>query len=486
MKKSLLMSFLSIAMVFAIIVSMAGCGQQVTTSEVWEEYTEVIPGTGDTVIEGEEGKNVTTGGDEASGSANADKPSANSEFDLKGQNVTLAIWGESKLEPQPADPLYAKETALIKQIEEKYNCKLKFKNVPDWSAYSTAFKTAMASGSKYADALLTDTTWIFPTLLMKDYIAPIDGYVNFNDPALDKSAMEAVSYKGKHYLICSASEPGVPTGTYYNKTVFEKFGAKTPAEYVKEGNWNWKTFLEAAKATNKTSGGVRYYGFALKNGNIETFMNTNGGNAIQVASSGKRTYAPDSKWFAGLQFAWDLYNTHGVTPPNCGDAVNVWNKGNAAMIFGAQYEAEQYNEAIGAKNVGFTYLPLGDDVKSYSEIYKRTVGAGWIIPSVVKNPEAIANILYDLIYPYKWKTDAKSNKVTTFGDATSNNTANEMKALVGRTKASSVGTLYTFISQTVSWGNYGIEDKLSPQAYVDSIKSQAQAELDLTWNGYTP
>jgi len=38
---------------------------------------------------------------------------------------------------------------------------------------------------------------------------------------------------------------------YYNKTMFENYGAKTPAEYYMEGNWTWDTMVECWKSVTK-------------------------------------------------------------------------------------------------------------------------------------------------------------------------------------------------------------------------------------------
>lgn len=38
---------------------------------------------------------------------------------------------------------------------------------------------------------------------------------------------------------------------YYNKTMFEEYGVKTPKEYYLEGNWNWETYIECMKAVTK-------------------------------------------------------------------------------------------------------------------------------------------------------------------------------------------------------------------------------------------
>lgn len=45
------------------------------------------------------------------------------------------------------------------------------------------------------------------------------------------------------------------TWFYYNKTMFENYGAKTPLEYYKEGNWTWDTMVECWEAVTRDNDG---------------------------------------------------------------------------------------------------------------------------------------------------------------------------------------------------------------------------------------
>ena len=52
--------------------------------------------------------------------------------------------------------------------------------------------------------------------------------------------LDMMDYKGQSYGVQSPWSGG--TLFYYNKTLFEQYGVKSPAEYYMEGNWNWDTF----------------------------------------------------------------------------------------------------------------------------------------------------------------------------------------------------------------------------------------------------
>jgi len=70
-----------------------------------------------------------------------------------------------------------------------------------------------------------------------------------------------MNYKGQsHGFVFPWS--GV-TMLYYNRTMFEDYGVKTPKEYFLEGNWNWETFQLCLEQTTKdldSDGEVDTYG----------------------------------------------------------------------------------------------------------------------------------------------------------------------------------------------------------------------------------
>ncbi len=52
--------------------------------------------------------------------------------------------------------------------------------------------------------------------------------------------LDMLKYKGQSYGVAAPWASG--RLFYYNKTLFEKYGVKSPAEYFMEGNWNWDTY----------------------------------------------------------------------------------------------------------------------------------------------------------------------------------------------------------------------------------------------------
>lgn len=474
------LSFLVLSAV--MVISASGCGEKVTTSETWVDEEVVISGTEGTYVSG---TSTVGNGTDTTFDSNAAAPSSDGAADLKGAEVVISSYGEQS---QPGTAVYQNEQKLIKQIEEKYNCKLTFKYIADANTHNKTWVTQAAAGVKFADIVGINTEFTTPSQIMKGYITPIDDYFDFNDAALNKKKMDIVSYKGKHYMVFPSTWQNAPNGLYFNKALFAKFGVKTPADYVKENNWNWDTFLECAKAMTRVDGGSNYYGFAMQKGTVRVFLQTNGlpVSLVRTNSDGSHSLVlNEPAALAAMQFAKDLYNKEKVTTGNLSDSENTWKKGFAAMFFGPYYYGIDYMESLGSSNVGYTFLPLGRDVKDYTEVYKSSCGKGWIIPSTVKNPEAISKVLYDWIYPYTWRQTWEDYHESYFGDSVSLNTAKEMTNIASRNFELD-SAKYDFITNTIAWGSLGVDTDQSPQAYAASVTADATAELKQVWSGYEP
>ncbi len=52
-----------------------------------------------------------------------------------------------------------------------------------------------------------------------------------------------------------------PSFIFYNKTLFQKMGAKTPEEHEKEGTWTWDTLQQLAKQVSGGSGAEKTFGW---------------------------------------------------------------------------------------------------------------------------------------------------------------------------------------------------------------------------------
>ncbi len=481
--KKLIGRILSLTLAAAMLFSAVGCGEKVTQSESWVDEEIVVSGSEGKYVSGTSG--VSGNGTDNKFGDNAAAPSTKTDINLKGAEVVISSYGDAS---QPGTAVYKNEQKLIQEIEKKYNCKLSFKYITDANVHNKTWVTQASAGVKFADIVGINTEFLMPSQIMKGYIAPIDSYFDFNDAALNGKKMNMVSYKGKHYMVFPSTWQNAPNGLWFNKALFSKFGVKTPADYVKENNWNWNTFLECAKAMTRTDGGKNYYGFAMQKGTVRVFLQSNGlpVSLVRANKDGSHSLVlSEEKALTAMQFAKDLFNKENVTTGNLTDSESTWKKGFAAMIFGPYYNGTAYMESLGSGNAGFTFLPLGKNAKNYTEVYKSYCGKGWIIPATVKNPKEISKVLYDWIYPYSWKQTWSDYHEKFFGDSQSLNTAKEMTNIASRNFELDA-TKYDFITNNIAWGALGVDTDQSPQAYAASVAADAAAELNQVWAGYQP
>ena len=65
--------------------------------------------------------------------------------------------------------------------------------------------------------------------------------------------VDCLNYKGASYGVIYPWTGN--TLIYYNRTMFEQYGAKTPAEYFMEDNWNWSTFETVLESVTRDFNG---------------------------------------------------------------------------------------------------------------------------------------------------------------------------------------------------------------------------------------
>ena len=85
----------------------------------------------------------------------------------------------------------------------------------------------------------------FPNYAIKGMFAPVDDYVDYDDPLWNAMKGFADTYfnlGGKHYMICTDSSFG--TVCAYNRRVMDEWGYDDPAELYFNDEWTWDIFYE--------------------------------------------------------------------------------------------------------------------------------------------------------------------------------------------------------------------------------------------------
>ena len=153
--------------------------------------------------------------------------------ELKGKTVLFSDWGEAVAdEYQKVVKQFTKDTGIRVKMVQFLN-----------TEYISKVSQQIAAG-KSPDIAASNST--FPAAL--EMVQPLPSYFDVNDGFWDKRTAEATKIKGKYYFVNTINSPF--TGgyvVYYNKTLFNSAGLKTPQEYYDEGQWTYENFMKVAK-----------------------------------------------------------------------------------------------------------------------------------------------------------------------------------------------------------------------------------------------
>jgi len=212
-----------------------------------------------------------------------------------------------------------------------------------------------------------------------------------NNSLWDKSIMDLLKWGGKHYAVCSLLEQEMYL-TFYNKTMFNKKGIKTPREYWEKNEWNWDTFYKAAKEMKEAYKDLSGF-YACYTPKVNAWMLSRGVNFISYqndsASPMKNNLADQaSSSYRKIVEAWEWYNklnTEGLSPIGGGERDSMFTSGKLGMYSGGAYLARK--QFTIAKNMTDDWdgVPFpGKAGESYSVPMQHLV---WCIPVGAKNPQ---------------------------------------------------------------------------------------------------
>ena len=248
----------------------------------------------------------------------------------------------------------------VKWWKEKTGGKIDI-NIISADIYPTKLM-AMIGAGKPADLIMVDQRGWMPRLAVLNVIQPVDDFVN-KDEMLDKEKRlyDSLTWKGKHYAAYINGAWGY--SLWYNKTMFQNNGVKTPREYWEEGNWTWDTFLETAKELTMDTdkdGKTDKWGFSYWG--CEIFPASNNGMMTKTNEDGTVDVIWNNKEFVNAaQFAADLINKYKVWPADMSYHVNNFKAGNVAMSAGANDFVMQFCKDMNDE-VDNAPFPIGPDM----------------------------------------------------------------------------------------------------------------------------
>ncbi len=272
-------------------------------------------------------------------------------------------------------------------FEEKYGGEVELL-YSSWSELMTTCANLQASGE--APDLVWSSFNAYPRIAHNDVVMPIDEIDGFNPEHWDLDYGKPTEYKGKQYMLFPR-DPSMPASGFvakltFNKSMCERNLVKTPDEFFTEGNWNWDTFYEVARATTQDINGDGTYdqwGFLIGN-LVDLFSALNGSTMVKFTKTGLEANLTDPKVITAMDFVQKVYASPeqgGVTVYNEHGNNNTWfNQGKVCMIYEWNKVPADFKDEI-----GYAPYPVGPD-NTENKLY--TTMESWSVPYGSKNQES--------------------------------------------------------------------------------------------------
>lgn len=398
---------LSLALAVMLVMALfSGCGakEEATTETATTESSET---TAEATPAVEETTEVAA--EEPAEEVVVDPRDRYEAIDMGGRTIRFSAWWQvlpysDMAEPDPATALpedIAKYENL-KRVEEKYNVKIEYIEVP-WGELQPKLTTSVLAGEPYTDIAFLPMTYVVPAIV-NDLAMPLSEVVSENSDVINDNI--AVNNVGTiiddEYEVNAVGVPVNGTFMMYNKTMVEDLGLEDPMELYNNdpSAWNWDKFLEYAKAATKDNdgdGNMDTYGLCGFVSNISDQLVIANGSAIYNAFEGKQGL-DDPKTIEALEFLNQLYNVDKVVDTTgelwdwdynfnrYKDGTSLFFPGYSWMLSGTELPYEY-------SLVPFPMGPSNDTGNTWAAGYD-----GFIIPKGVEDPQAVYQILEELLW----------------------------------------------------------------------------------------
>ena len=323
--------------------------------------------------------------------------------DMNGRTFTFAYnWDPMpKEEPDPStatvEDIYKWEN--LKRVEEKYNCKIEFINVP-YEELDTKLTTSVMAGDPYADAVNLEAAKAIPLavsgqiMALEDINLPEADVFNAHDVSIPVTEIN-----GKHYAMAEKNEQVNASFLGVNEDIISELGVEDPVSLYEKGEWTWEKFLEIAKAATKDTDGdnvVDQFGISgVPLLMAKQFIASNDGYLID---NNFKEGLSDPKTMEALEFFNKLYNTDKVAYL-ADNNVWEWNgnlqayrEGKSAMFYLQSWVLGEGDN--GSFNYSVVPFPTGPS-NTTGATYMIGIG-GVAIPKGVENPEDVLMIFEEV------------------------------------------------------------------------------------------
>lgn len=327
------------------------------------------------------------------------EPKEEEVINLGGRVLTFVFWNENHIPKLDIDAVNDAKYASMKYIQEKYNCKMEWKIIPQ-ATYNNELYMAVMSGVQFGDVVLQDPWGAFPYYVVNKLVLPLDGYIDFeNDPVWNNEYKDSGVWQGKRYGF-NAATAALGSGLWYNKDITQREGVTDPYTYLQRGIWNWDSFAEVAIQTTRDLNGDGI----IDQWGISTVPHILSVNLISSNQSDMYNDVDDRIIFAledpknlhAIEFMNTLFNAYKVVDPKMGqgrmhDAFAAGSYTMVFMNFGMGYQYKQK----GMTNCGFVPLPAGPDVHLGTPYFTEATPKLAMFPVNIVDPEKTVKVISD-------------------------------------------------------------------------------------------
>ncbi len=345
-----------------------------------------------------------SGGNSAGGSTDApakpdDKEESNTsemDFDMGGRTIKWVSWYDESIKEDNPDNIKKKQH--LDELMKKHNFKMEYVMI-DYSEYVNKVTSSLLAGEPIGDIIRMARPWMIPTLVKQDLFFAVDEYTKNQNVFIQQYTNDYSQFEGRGYGF-RAGINGASSGIFYNRTLMGKLGLKPLQEYVNENNWNWETFIQAAKEANKDTnndGKLDIWGLASASILVQALA----ANDANLVSEGKQNLE-DPKTKETLDFISRLATEHIARPTEGGDWTEpgqFFRQGNTLMYAGSDYEMDGFKKDMPDLDIGFLPFPKGPSATEYRS--HLTIPNYLTIPKAVEHPE-------QLVYIYEKINDIES------------------------------------------------------------------------------
>ncbi len=419
---------------------------------------------------------------------------AMASYDLGGKTVTFGgfhHWGPQYTEGGDAD--------WGAYIEEKFNVKLAFKQIPSGDLVDTIM-TGATAGETVADIFQVQSGHFFRLAgvgALKRLDDVLDEQYYDSLPFYQQSCIkDYTAYNGKIYAFSIGDAMSTLYGIAWNKSLFEREGLPNLYELQAAGEWTWEKFREIAKkATRDTDGDgkIDQWGFSSQAKRVNPQLILNWGysnNAIAFQQdNGKMVFSYNRKpALDNLQYWNEVINVD-KSVYIVDDGINGLDNfiaGNVGMLMAnVCFSSWHCAQADMADDYGYVMLPKGPNKGKH--VAPPEFCTMFVLPVTAENPAAlveIASALRKTTGNYYDNEERLNDKLEDFGNQLRDYESVETRRIMYENIYYEPSGFAPFLKKTDFFNKireavYGEE---SPASAMDSVAPQVQAELDQIYN----